>query len=1080
MTFITRPGIRGRIALSVAVLVTFGAAHYQLQQESLRPRRMSFHNRLLLNRAAIGGLKTLEVMLLVTPGGLARISETVQRDGGRVQRTNDAIGYLLVELPIDKLLELVSNSAVDAYQISSLSRGSWYRDGPPQTNAEMFRAFERVIPNPESSSAQDLHLPLLTPELSRQSGYSGGNDSGVADWLQKHPTFDGRGITIALLESAQPEFAHPTVGMAKSLDGQDLPKIAGILNAIDIHQPDDTRVQLNAEIHAKTAWNRLGDRTYTVPHPGNYHLGIFTLPVEINLNLQFAVLQNDDTQEIWVDTNGDADFRDETPIADVNERFDVRFLKLTYPRRADLSFVLARGRAPHIVNIYVSRGSHQAMTLSVAAGSRTRDGLAYGVAPGARVLLVRNGTADSRLSDFVEGYIEAAERPDVDLLSDSDGIGLIPDTASDFMGLLFHRLTSTFGKPIFHAAGNFSLTMSNLSAASDAFSVGGSIGREAFAALYGGAPLANLMVHPISAAGPSIDGVLKPDFIAPVHRLSANLFLMTKSSAIPQNAPQFYLPPEYQISCCTSSSGPYAAGIGALLLSAMKQQSVPYSFAAFSRALRIGARFLPTFQSHEQGNGVLDVGGAWEELERRVDLPRMTASAHVVHPLAQYAARGEEGQGLFERDGWHPGMTGQRIIRLTRESGPSESVTYPVTWTANDGTFTTDQAISLGLNQTTALPLHIAVRSAGAHGAMLNLHDPSTHAIVFRTQATVVGSEQFNQGDHTVRLTGALPLLGHNSHYLDVPDGTSALSLELEVLNGSMHVYVAPPHGLISSYYPHVYPIGRIFPKGKYHVVYPNPTPGTWSVSLGNVSTYLERNQSLVSTDEARYIVTARLLSVSLESHTAKTGALEVAIENTGATLKDGVVETSLATVITHAGETLPTGLPNRFDIDVPDHTTSLAFDLRSKDEPNHTFELYLYDCTSGECFSYNFTVPASDRQRLVLRNPKAGRWVAAVNAAPFPTGDAHFDLSVMTAADTTRYPAPQEHTRSPGAKWTQTIGRPAVASNGQNQATVLLVEVVDAAVELDQDLYPWETRAKVPKLADRPVALGTTIQRLR
>src|SRR5262249_8951374 len=158
--------------------------------------------------------------------------------------------------------------------------------------------------------------------------------------------------------------------------------------------------------------------------------------------------------DLWVDTNGNGDFRDEMPIADVNQQFDPRALTLTYPRPGTISFVLARGIG-RTVHIYVSSSGHLAMTLSVTAGSKTSDGLAYGAAPGTRVLLVRNSSApDFRLRDFVETYLTAAKRPDVDILTESGGTLLVPDTAADFIGLLFHRLVAVYGKPIFHGGGN--------------------------------------------------------------------------------------------------------------------------------------------------------------------------------------------------------------------------------------------------------------------------------------------------------------------------------------------------------------------------------------------------------------------------------------------------------------------------------------------------------------------------------------------------------------------------------------------------------------------------------------------------
>lgn len=499
------------------------------------PKRMSFHNRILLNRAAVAQLHTLEVMLAVSPQGLETTAALVARLGGHVRYADARMGYLRVDVPIERMVELVDTPLVDAYQISSLSAGSWFRDSAPQLNADMFRRYERDLPAAAPGPRAPLSLPVLSSQEARQAGYTGGDDAGVETWLRTHPTFDGRGVTMALLEDAQPEFLHPTIGYAKTLDGRDLPKLAGILNTLDPSEPDATRVDLDTTIHAAHAWSRVGDRTYAVPRPGTYWFGIFALPAGGNLVHEYGVLQDSTSRITWVDTNGDRDFRDERPVPDINDRFEPQVLKLTYPRRVDMAFVVGQGRTPRTVHVYASLNSHMAMTLSVAAGSHTADGLARGVAPGARVLLVRAYTSSPRgLRNYIEACLEVIKRPDVDLLSDSNGIDMAPDTAGDFVGLLFSRMVAAYDKPIFHGAGNSQLALNSVSALGGSFSVGGSIGPDTFAAFFGGTRLTKLAIHPVSAAGPAIDGQLKPDFIAPVHVVAADLLTQAATPPHPQ------------------------------------------------------------------------------------------------------------------------------------------------------------------------------------------------------------------------------------------------------------------------------------------------------------------------------------------------------------------------------------------------------------------------------------------------------------------------------------------------------------------------------------------------------------------
>lgn len=1033
---------------------------------------MSFHNRLLLNRAVVTGLDELEVMVLVADGGLTPVATLVERLGGRVRRTDVAVGYLRVDLPTPRLLDLVASTDVDAYQIASLSRASWYRDGPPQSNAQMHRGFEVAAPAEAAPLVPSDPLPILSRDGARAPGYTADDDVGIREWMRAHPTYDGRGVTIALIESGLAAFGDATLQSAKTLDGRDVPKIAGILNTIDPEQPDETRVHLDTPGRSRGSWSRIGARTYVMPRAGAYRFGLFTLPAGANLVYQFGVIEEEATGAIRVDTNGDADFRDETPIADVNERVDVRTLTLARSRPAELRFVMGRGRTRNAVHIYPGVGGHQTMTASVAAGNESDGSLAHGVAPGARILLVRANTPQYRFADLVEGYLEAARAPGVDVLCDSAGITTVPDTSADFMGLLLRRVAAVYHKPLIHSASNMQLFLGS-AYAGDGFSAGGSIGPAAFAALYGGGAIASVMVHPTGAAGPSLDGAVKPDFLAPMHRVAADVPWAVAREPLPKNAPAFRLPPGYQISCCTSASSPYAAGVAALLISGAKQARVPYSLTTLGRAMRLGARFLDDFPSIQQGNGVLDVNAAWRELTHPANAPRITVSAPIVHPLVRYAAR-QDGQGLLEFEGWTSGMTGRRELRFVRDTGSPRPVTYRLSWTGNDGTFAAPAQVTLPLTGAVSVPVTISVASSGAHSALLNLHDRTSHRIVFRTQVTIAASERVDPATGSMRLTGTVPLMRVRPHYLQVPAGTGAMSVELEVIRGTISAAIVPGHGLFPNYYQHLYPgTSRQFTRGRYRVMLPHPVPGTWTISLTNDSTRIEPNRALVSAAEAEYAVTIGLLGAALDVKDARDGTVTVEIENMGTEIREPELHTSPATVRSYRADFLPTGLPNTFAIDVPAEATTLR--LQATSASGSPLEMYLYDCSSGECFSYSMAFPAARSQTIVVRHPGQGRWVAAVNAAPAPVAPGGFVLDAIVATGPPSRAWARAVALRSGARWAEPVvfGAP---SGRPNVAQATLIELVDAANEREEATHPWDDRPGVPRLRDRPVALATAI----
>jgi len=274
---------------------------------------MSIEDRLLLNRLILGGQHTIQVMMLSEKANFDRLLVLNRRLQGREVFIDRRVGYARVELPIEHLADLITSSLIDAYHIASLARASAAREALPRENAE---AWQNALGNPtiRSPLMPDMNLPLLTKAASEEPGYTGDEDMGVDRWLHEHPTFDGRGVTIALIDMGLPDFSHPIFGPAKTLDGRPIEKIAGIVNALDTTEYDQTRVELTRTINAVGTWVWITNRFFILPHAGKYQFGFLELNAGDNLTQQIGVLRSSSTGEIWVDTNGDADFRSEQPV----------------------------------------------------------------------------------------------------------------------------------------------------------------------------------------------------------------------------------------------------------------------------------------------------------------------------------------------------------------------------------------------------------------------------------------------------------------------------------------------------------------------------------------------------------------------------------------------------------------------------------------------------------------------------------------------------------------------------------------------------------------------------------------------
>ena len=1057
----------------MAALLAIAAISSLLQgRQAPAPVRMSVHNRILWNRAVVRGAPRIEVLLLTGPASIDRLAATAEKIDGRIGKRDQRIGYLRVDVPTGRLLDLVSDPLVDAWHIASESKKAWYRDGPPVSNATMFRGFETLAP-PRVVPEHPIDKPALAVDASRASGYIADEDSGLAEWRRQHPAFDGRGVTIAIVEQGLPDFGHPAFRSALTLDGREVSKIAGIVNAIDLDSPDQTRVALDTEVRVTSSWTRVGPRTFMFPRPGTYHFGIFSLGAGGNLIQQFGIAEDAASGELRVDANGDGDFRNDPAMSDVNERFDVRALLVRPPPALQLPFVIARGMHPRSVHLYPAVGSHVTMTASVAAGSGNADSLSIGVAPNARLLLAR---VEPRLRDYVEAYLAIGPRPDVDVISDSNGVSLLPETGSDFIGQFMTRIGETYDKIILHSANNTQLILNSASTPGTVLSIGGTMGPATFAALYGG-QLEELVVHPVAAAGPGIDGSIRPDVIAPFHVVSADLRSNDNGIGLPSTAAIARLPAGYQISCCTSASSPYAAGLAALLVSAARHTNTAFSRDSLSRAIRFGARFVATAPAHQQGNGVFDVNAAWRELNRDVQELDIRVTSTIVHPLAPYAVAGTSGVGLLEREGWRAGISARRSLTFRRQSGPREPTTYRVRWTGNDGTFAAPASISLPLNTPVDVPIDVAPRTPGAHSALLDLHDPSNDAIVFRTQATIVAAHELDRRTHAATVSGTVGTMRERSEYFRIPENASALTVTLRATRGRVRTFILPAHGVFPSYYWHLHPLmSPPLAAGTYIVTLPRPQPGVWTVSLINDAT---RREKTASHDPVEFSLDVSTAGASLRATRGANDSFDVDIRDVLQTTAEPSLSSAIGTLMSSRAALSKDGSPHLVEIDVPAKTGMLI--VRARGGNGLPIDAHLYDCTTGECFSHTLTMPARAEQSIAVRRPTAGRWVVAINSAPIANAamDVVIDTILTREPHSVTLPRPIER----GATRRANVPVGAILPPPPGARRIVMFELFDGAMARQEAEHPWESRPNVERLADRPVAIATYIwsdERLR
>ena len=232
----------------------------------------------------------------------------------------------------------------------------------------------------------------------------------------------------------------------------------------------------------------------------------------------------------------------------------------------------------------------------------------------------------------------------------------------------------------------------------------------------------------------------------------------------------------------TSMASPQAAGAAALLISAAKQQNVQKQPDQLRQALTSSARFLDPsrFGVYEQGNGLINVGAAWNLLKTNIKTVDISSSVPVNTLITGFLATPNVGRGIYDREGVTLGQSYTRTYTFTRNSGGGGSTTYNVSWVGNDGTFSSAELDLAGEGRGDVVRRERQPVHDGAHSAILNLDDPSTAGIDYQTMNTVVVPEVFTAANnYTVTKSGTIGRNQSKSFFFSVPANTPAFKVDL-------------------------------------------------------------------------------------------------------------------------------------------------------------------------------------------------------------------------------------------------------------------------------------------------------------
>ena len=484
-------------------------------------------------------------------------------------------------------------------------------------------------------------LPILPPARALLVGLMPLHSAGVDEFRAKHPTYDGRGVLIGILDTGVDPGVEGLIvtstGAPKMLDVRDFSG-EGVVRLTPVTPTGDGTVTIAGRTLAGAG--RIGRlTTATTWYAGALAERPLGKVPGADLNgdgtngdvFPVIVVKATDGWVAFIDTNLDGSFEDEMPLHDYRQGREVIALG-TKPITLAANFGEVSG-VPTLGFVF-DNNAHGTHVAGIAAGHNLFDVAGFdGVAPGAQLLGLKIAN-DARGGISMTGSIQHAmeyaarfaEQRNLPLvLNLSWGIGNEPGERAVIDSIVNAFVTAHPGIVFAISAGNDGPGLSTVGlpgSADLAVSVGA-----ALPGIYvpleqdGAPPVAGDFVGSFSGRGGRFG---KPDVLAPGWAFST--------------VPSFDTGNE--IKAGTSMSAPYVAGLAACLMSALVQEGRTPGGAEVSAALRAGAAGLP-------GASVLDQGAGVPQLERAY---RWLLAGHQGSGYVVRATTGG-GSAAFRREG---------------------------------------------------------------------------------------------------------------------------------------------------------------------------------------------------------------------------------------------------------------------------------------------------------------------------------------------------------------------------------------------------------------------------------------------
>jgi len=956
-----------------------------------------------LSEARANGQRFVTVVVVVRPGETEAAAAHVHQVGGTVRHRDDAVGYLRALVTPAGVNSLAHHAAVESIAISITGNN--------------------FLPNGERNSiASQAHaIPADSSWLLRHQ-YRPHEDLGVDALRAVHPSFDGRGVTVALLDGfvdpLLPDFAY-----AKTLDGRTRAKLVDQVNTTDYSDGEDPYwVHSSQRIHAATdARQTVEGHSIRLPHAGVWQVGWLDerrfdgnayLRGDLNrdgnpqgASRLFLVAWQLTASEVWVDADQDGDLHDETPLRDYRLGRDVGVLGQDDPAtpvRESVGFTITTAPSHDAVSINLGFASHGTEVAGALLASKSADGLVEGIAPGAGLVNFWHGSTTHGL---IEGALRAFRDPRVDLVVLQQNVFLTMEYALDDGGSavarLLDRMIETYGKPAFVPASNIPGPgqLSDVGLGPRAFAVGTYESRTSLWTF--GALRVARQDNPGSTGsfGPGGAGQLKPDFVAPLHMVTPNPGFLVGG----RSRDLYALRPGRGVCGGSSCATPIAAGVATSLLSGLRQVGAQASVERLRWALLASARPVD-FAAHAQGAGLLQAQHAWALLTSHEKPPALLVKGAVDSALSSLLMPPHVGRGTYLRNA--ESLPANFRVAVRRLDGPSSPVTVGLRWRAADDVFRSVAQIDLPLDTDVSVDVTVNGTAAGFYSAVLAIIDPRAGTVWnLSLHVVVIGEDLTTTSRSTARRSVRLPLQGTQTVPLRIPPGSSGLEVIVNAPR-AVRVYLVPPDRKIQ---PDFQASGT-----NLRNVVPYPAAGVWLVNVTSAPGIQDRLSACAAVD-TEVVVAARLYRLHALPERASTQ--QVVVQNDGASITAAARSVPM-TRRRSRSVVLEPGGSHLEDLVIPEGAEWLSVETTSAGAEDDV-DLFVFDCRQARCGLVRAAIGRGSSERVFIAAPKPGKWrvVVGLFAAKGPADVVlALDIGDRQAGRVTT--DDQSTRRQPGDRW--------------------------------------------------------------